>query len=534
MRRGWLASTTVLTTNKNHRFKVSALTEQGNNAEFDGGDILPSEYDRQRYDLAYGYQTGAHKLELALAVNETGDTGTPALPMDIDYIDSDLANLSYQYAGNKLSLNGKLYYSDIEHGMTNYHLRIAPTNPMMHRRNIANAENLGFKLDSKISEGNSVWLFGVDGHHEEHDANIDNPNNAMFFVTGFNQAERQVLGAFVEHQQSLNDSLSTELGLRYNHVSMDADKVDGTPAMMSMMGMAPGMTLRDQFNNSDRSHSDNNIDWVARLNYQASNNSNYFLGLARKTRSASYQERYLWLPLEATGGLADGNTYTGNLELDPEVAHEIELGLDYSSNSFSIAPRIFYRDIDNYIQGTATTNMQANMFVNMMNMMNGSNNNAPLEFNNVDAKIYGADVQWRYQIDTQWSLSGLINYVRGKRKDVDDSLYRIAPSNTTLAIDYQGSNWAGTVEMTTYNKQDKVSDTNHEQQTAGYSLLNARAHWQLSETIRIGLGVNNLTDKRYQDHLGGYNRVMGNADIAVGERLYGYGRNAYLRADLEF
>ena len=220
--------------------------------------------------------------------------------------------------------------------------------------------------------------------------------------------------------------------------------------------------------------------------------------------------------------------------MDAEIAHEIELGLDYSDNNFSISPRIFYRDISDYIQGTATTNMNAVMFVNMMNMMNGTTNGTPLEFNNVDAEIYGADLDWRYQIDDSWSISGVVNYVRGKRDDIDDNLYRIAPTNTSIAINYQSNNWGATIESVLYDAQDNVSETNLEQETAGYGLLNTRSYWQVAENIRLGFGINNIADKRYQDHLAGYNRVMGNSDIERGDRLYGYGRNAYLRADLQF
>ena len=61
------------------------------------------------------------------------------------------------------------------------------------------------------------------------------------------------------------------------------------------------------------------------------------------------------------------------------------------------------------------------MFVRMMNMMNGTANPDPLEFNNVEAELYGFDMDWRYDLTERWSLHGVVNYVRGKRKDVDES-----------------------------------------------------------------------------------------------------------------
>ena len=57
------------------------------------------------------------------------------------------------------------------------------------------------------------------------------------------------------------------------------------------------------------------------------------------------------------------------------------------------------------------------MFVRMMNTMNGSNNPDPLQFNNVDAELYGFDMDWAWQMGEHWSMSGLVNYVRGKRDD---------------------------------------------------------------------------------------------------------------------
>lgn len=566
---GSLASAAVVLANDSHKIKLSAMDERGDDAEFDGGSsdsrIEPTEYERQRYDIGYGVRFGNHTLQFDLGHNRTGDTGTPALPMDIDYIDSDLASAHYNYDNGNIKADVKLYGSDIEHGMTNYHLRQAPMADSMYRQNIAEGENRGFDFD--FTMGN--WTFGLDGHREIHDSNIDNINNPNFFVVNFNDAERELLGAFVEHKFEFDNGIETELGLRANRVTMDADEVDGTPANMSMsmnnmamgsmnMGMnsmamnsmamnmmamvPPGQALRDDFNNADRSHTDNNIDWVAKAYYPLSDATTLYSGLARKTRSASYQERYLWLPMQATGGLADGRTYTGNLELDAEVAHEIELGFDVDQGALKLSPRVFYRDVKDYIQGTASNSDTAVAFVDMMNNMNGTapasgsdNQSAdPLQFNNVDAKLYGFDMDWGYRLASSWSVSGVINYVRGERTDVNDDLYRIAPLNGSLAVNYFANDWALTVEGVAYDQQSNVSDYNSEQDGSGYGLLNLRGHWQFTSSARLGFGVDNALDRKYRDHLAGTNRVMGNSDIAQDEKLPGYGRNAYARIDFSF
>jgi iron complex outermembrane receptor protein len=515
--------------NRNHRIKVAAMTEAADDAEFPGGDITPSEYERQRYDIGYGFQTGGHTLQLDYSYSDTGEAGTAALPMDIDYIEGDLYSLAYTFdPGNDFSVETRLYGAELEHGMTNYQLRQAPEGANW-RRNTADSESLGFEINGVWQDEHGSWLAGIDSFSANHNSNIDNPNNPMFFVVNFNDAERAVNGVYLERQHSFNSNWRAELGARYNHVTMDADEVDGTPAMI----MQPAQMLRDAFNNADRKQTDNNVDLVAKAWYSSSDNLDWFAGMAQKHRSPSYQERYLWLPLQATAGLADGFTYTGNIELDAEVSRQLEAGFDFNNTTFTLSPRVFYSKVDDYIQGTPSEVAPAVMFVNMMNMNNGTNNPAPLQFNNVDAELYGFDMDWAWHLNEHWTVGGLLNYVRGKRDDIDDNLYRIAPANTSIRLDYHASNWSAGAESVLYAKQDKVSDTNAEQETAGYGLVNLHGTWQAAAGLALSAGMDNVFDKGYQEHLGGYNRAA-NPDIAKGERLYGYGRNLFVRASYEF
>jgi iron complex outermembrane receptor protein len=74
-------------------------------------------------------------------------------------------------------------------------------------------------------------------------------------------------------------------------------------------------------------------------------------------------------------------------------------------------------------------------------------------------------MDWRWQLDDHFSLSGLLNYVRGERRDIDDNLYRIAPPNMTLRLSYANGPWETTVETIGYAAQDDISVTNREAQT---------------------------------------------------------------------
>ena len=52
--------------------------------------------------------------------------------------------------------------------------------------------------------------------------------------------------------------------------------------------------------------------------------------------------------------------------------------------------------------------------------------------------------------------------------------------------------------------------------------------WQVREDVRVSVGVENLFDEVYRDHLSGYNR-NGFGDVPVGERVPGAGRSVFFR-----
>ena len=235
--------------------------------------------------------------------------------------------------------------------------------------------------------------------------------------------------------------------------------------------------------------------------------------------------------MQSTSGLADGNNHIGTIDLDPETAYQAELGLDWHTPQAGISPRVFYHHINDYIQGTAvpSSNMAALMVSNMM-----GGDTTPLLYNNVYAKLYGVDTNWFVSLSNEWQLDGTVSYVRGKRRDTSDSLYRIAPLSARTMLSYVQNTWRIGVEAETIARQNNVSTENEEQKTSGYAVFNLSGNYQPQANVLITAGVNNLFDRNYEDHLAGYNRISDNADIAQGDRLPGLGRSAYIAANVSW
>ena len=494
-----------------HKVSLIAEVDDGDDISTPVGVVRPSRLHRERMDLSYAYSGDGTELQLYGGRLETDETGTPALPMDIRFIKTDLAGANGAVEINdRFSLNARVGWNDVQHLMDNFGLRQAPM-PMAQRQNYTTGTGGQVSVGADLGLTNSVLALGIDKTTANHEATITNPNNAMFRVDNFVDVDRDVTSVFAEWQSD-GERDDFELGLRFKRVEANAGEVSAS-GMMGGMGTNVAI-LADEFNAADRDLGWDTVDAVAKYRLRVATGSEWRFELGSKTRAPSYQELYLWLPLQATGGLADGRSYIGGLGLDAERSNEISIGYGRDVGRVTISPQVFYRRVDGYIQGIPSTNMVANMVSQMMT------GNPALEFSNVDAEIYGFDLAWKVELADHWYLDGIASYARGRRTDIGDNLYRLAPPNASLGVTWENSALAVTTEVIGYVRQDKVSAFNNEQPTAGYGLVNAALAWNPVETLRLEARVDNLFDKTYQDHVAGINRANG-SDIPVGERLYG-------------
>jgi len=497
--------------NKSHRYSAVTEFDDGNDIESPEGRIRPSRLSRDRYDLSYSFSDGDRHVLVYAGKLDTGSTGTPALPMDIVFIDTELFGTEFDVdISTSTTINGRLSYNDVAHVMDNHSLRQAPM-PGMRRLNTTSGSGSQFYLAGDMDKGEWGLLFGIDGIAAEHESVITNPVNEMFQVNNFIDVERDVLGMFAEWTTHIMNG-ELEVGLRYNRVDTNAGDVTAM-GMMGMMGANVSLLAAD-FNAANRDLNWSTFDGVIKFRRTLSGRAEWNFEIGSKSRAPSYQELYLWLPLQATGGLADGRTYIGNLELKEEHSDEVVLGVSARMDRFTLSPQIFYRRIDDYIQGIPSTNVLANAVSTMMT------GREPLQFENVDAEIWGFDAAWSYELTESFLLDGIVSSARGRRTDVQDDLYRLSPVNASVGLTYNNDAWSLKTEIVGYADQEKVSSYNDETETPGYWLANLGFTWNPLSSLRVEARIDNLLDESYQDHVTGINRAR-NSDIPVGARLFG-------------
>ena len=398
--------------------------------------------------------------------------------------------------------------------------------------------------DIRLAEGGTLRLGGeLQGYR------LDDwwpPSGAAMWPGTFwniKDGERDRYAVFGELEQRRGDWTHV-LGLRHETVKMDAGDVTG---YAPTNGMAPMMNnqLRDStaFNAQSHARTDHNWDlsWLARFTPDATRS--YEVGLARKTRSPNLYERYSWstwsMAAVMNNFVGDGNGYVGNLDLKPEVAHTLSLGVDWhdaDKTRWSVKLTPYFSRVRDYIDARCLpgTTCTANRF-------------NVLQYVNQTARLYGVDLSGQVQLSEgsglgDIRLKGQVSYNRGQNTDTDDDLYNLMPLNARVALTQKIGAWRNTLEGEFVARKGDVSDVRNEMETAGYGLVHLRTRYE-QKTFSVDFGIENLFDRLYDLPLGGaylgqgttmsINPPVGNHP-QWGTPVPGPGRNLYVGLTVKF
>ncbi len=351
-----------------------------------------------------------------------------------------------------------------------------------------------------------------------------------------NGGERDRYAVFGEWEARHSAQWASVLGLRHETVKMDTGDVRG-------YNTAAGPTLADAaaFNAQSHDKTDRNWDFSALARYTPDATQTFEAGIAQKTRSPNLYERYTWStwPMAAVMNnfVGDGNGYVGDIDLKPEVAHTLSLAADWhdaGAKTWNLRIAPYYSHVRDYIDARCLTTCPDGQF-------------NVLQYVNQSARLYGVDISGKALVaSTQrygdFTLSGLVNYVRGENRDTGDDLYNIMPLNAKLALTQKLGRWSNTVEGQFVAAKDDVSDVRNEIEIDGYSLFNIRSSYEWKQ-VRLDVGIENLFDTFYALPLGGaylgqgttmaMNPPVGNYP-QWGTAVPGMGRSVYVGVNVKF
>ncbi|MGE5320018.1 MAG: TonB-dependent receptor domain-containing protein [Hyphomicrobiaceae bacterium] len=469
------------------------------------GEVADTGYTNERHALAAAYRHGGGVWELEAGTHRASDVGTPTLPMDMVKDDANRVRLAFKGATPIGQLEAGLYRHEIDHVMDNFSLRPVTG---MRMQAPATSNDTGLTLGLANPAAGGTLKLGMEVHANDFDVYQQNLSLRGVRQDTFRNAWRDRYGIYGEWEGRLAPRWRMNAGLRGDLVRMDTGDVVDV--------FMPNTAAAAAFNALDHARRDANLDGTLALSYALQPGLSLEGALTRKTRSPSILERYLWTPTAASAGQADGRTYLGNLNLDPEVAHGVNLGIKLKQPGLRARAGMFWQAISDFIQGQPIAALD-------------SNGRPVLQYTNVNARLWGGEASLNKRFGAL-DLGSWVSFTRGENTDNGDNLYRIAPLRGGLSVDYRMQAWRVGGDWILSARKHTVATYNGELPTPGYGVLNLHAGITPLKNLNLSAGVANVFDKPYYDPLAGVNRVAGGV-VPPGTIMPGMGRSLYVKLD---
>ena len=394
--------------------------------------------------------TDDQELRLSYTGNRSENILYPSTPMDAAYDDSNIYSIEYNIANitdMHKSINLQYYYSDVDHPMDTKYRNAGAT---MYKTNQLQTSMQGLKIQNKFDIDNTKILFGLDGNRrmwQGEDFNTTVATGAQFaFGESLTHTETENTAVFAKVEKSFG-ALDLQVGARYDSTNIK-----------------PNNTAK-----TERDYNALNAHVIG--TYNLNNTSKVFLGLGKASRVPDARELYL-----------RGMNPSSNNNLDQTTNKEIDLGYELQNDSMKFKVKTFYSNLDNYIylhktSGTTST------------------------FENIDAKIYGAEISSEYFLTDTITLDASASYKRGKKghalsaTNTDTDLADIAPLRGTVGATYEyANNSTLSAEIVASDRWDTYDEDNGEQELAGWSIVNLKAKHAFGKNIDLTIGANNIFD----------------------------------------
>lgn len=453
----------------------------GNNYEDGNGDEVRSSYESLTNTLLAGIQLGSYtQFEASFEKAEEEDVLFAGAGMDSPYADADTSRLrfTHQFQSSTLKqMELELYRSEIEHLMDNFSLRPAG---MMLRQAPSTSDTDGLRLvfDARLLDID--WKVGVDMQKNERDAELQDGSGAVLRLL-WPDAEIDQQGLFIEGKKAFGTDDVIKAGLRYDHITAEANRRDEvnagfSPQQIWAIAGAPA--------GSGEEKTENNVGGFASWTHRLSDQYTLDTVLSRSVRTADATERYI-------ARMTMVSDWIGNPELDPEKHHQLEVTLRSKKGNTSWNATAWYNRVEDYIlRETVAAGMKERDI-----------------YRNVSAELYGTEFEVTHKLNDTWSLGSALVWTVGNNLDDDTSLSRISPLELTTSLDYAQEKLKAGIVLHLVDQQNDICLSGSAncggqdvRETPGYGVVDAHMEYAFESGVTLLAGVDNLFDKAYTLH----------------------------------
>ena len=455
------------------------------------GTTVPSDWERWNADVALGWTPDENTwLELT---GGRGDAEVVYAGRTMDGSEFDRESLGLRVEKKNITdvikkIEAQVNYSFNDHVMDNFSLReFNPAGGMMHPM----ANNVARKtLNARMAvthEWDKVdFVTGVDTQNNEHSGRKGRMNSYKNLPRTVDM-EFQSIGGFGELGYQFNDQNKLVTGVRIDQVEVDAVQT----------AQQRKETLPSGFIRLENQH--------------PHHDAKTYVGLGYVERMPDYWE--LFTPKSGNG---NPNTFKN---IDTEKTLQLDFGYQHEHGAFSSWASAYAGLINDYILTKYTSMTDAHT-------------------RNVDATIAGAEVGMGYQFTDALQADVSAMYAWGENTTDNTPLPQISPLEGRLNLRYVQDRYTLGALLRVVDGQSRISKDEGNivgydlKESSGFGVLSLNGSYNLNKSVDVSVGVDNVLDKTYSEHL---NKLgLNGTGSAAKVQFNNSGRNYWARISMKF
>lgn len=441
------------------------------------GTRVPGLWKKWNAGVTAGWTPGEKTLvELALSGGD-GEARYAGRAMDGSKFQRKSASLKIEQ--NDLTehlskLSWRSYYNETAHVMDNFSLRKPPAMKMASE---PGSVVYGTRLSAEWEKDDALVTFGADAQQRQHRKKQPQGWKA--------DADYRQAGLFAEWQKILTGNSKTVTGVRIDSIH-SSDLRQNVHA--SRQATLPGTFARYEYTFPDVP--------------------------VKIWSGVGYTERFpdYW---ELFSGKAGSASFR---QLKNEKTTQWDSGIQYQTNELDFWASGWLNRVNDYIlfdYASPTTRTE-----------------------NIDAWTVGGEMGSAWRFASDWKVQSALAWVRGENLSQRSPLPQMPPLEAKMALTWSKHQWESTLSWRGVASQgrvtkDKGNVTGRDQgRSAGFGVLSWDAYYHVSERLTAGVGLDNLFNKNYTQHLNGAgNKQFG---FSTDQKIPEPGRTGWVNIEYKF
>ncbi|WP_168399291.1 TonB-dependent copper receptor [Acinetobacter indicus] len=499
-----------------HNIEVAAGDEQKyirlnsnrsvSNSYQDGeGNTVPSDWERWNADVALGWTPDADTWVELTGGKADGEAVYAGRMMDGSKFARESLGLRVEKQNVTdviKKIEAQVNYNFNDHVMDNYSLRQVGmaehhmTHEMVEAKSAMNVtrRTLNARMAVTHEWDKLQFITGVDSQNNKHGKGMYSATMPRMNSPVTTDMEFQSIGGFGELGYQLSEQNRLVGGVRVDQVEVDA--VQSTQQRQE--------TLPSAFIRLENQHPHHDV--------------KTYIGLGYVERMPDYWELFR---TDLNG--VEGSTFK---YLEPEKTLQLDIGYQHEHGAFSSWASAYAGLINDFILMTYDPTEQVPMMKNAA------------DSRNVDATIAGAEVGIGYQFTDAIQADVSAMYAWGENTTDNTPLPQIAPLEGRVNLRYIQDRYTLGAYWRIVDGQNRISQNQGNivgydlKESAGFSTLSLNGTYHLSDGVDLSVGIDNVLDKTYTEHL----NKMGAAGtgLPITQQFNNSGRNYWARMSFKF